>query len=278
MEPITLPAIMTLAQWQKAEVSAKQAVVNSLRPPQIENYINDRVSRYPRWLTWGAIGVVFIIGLGAFIISAGKQIVAYDTILSHLATYSRLSPLWVSVSLMAGILLSEVGAFGFSLASAVFNSRLLRGAAIASAMLAMLANIAVTSSYDYGSAIMTVLAWFMTLFVPAVVLVGAYVGERLILEQLDKRNAAMVDYEVARRQHTTLISYPEQHPEFAGHLRRYWLETYRRAMRDDADQLSDPQVVNLLAMRDFTYYGASLPNFSLLADTASDKPALTTGE
>jgi hypothetical protein len=275
-QPI-LPSILTLAQWQKAELSARQAVKSSLQPPQIETYIDAHVSRYPRKLVAGVVLMLALVILGAFIISAGKQLISYDSILGHLAEHTRLSPLWVAVSLIAGVLLSEVGAVLFSLAGAIFGEgphrKVFRAFAFMCGFLAILANVAVTASYDYGSPVMTVLAWFMTFFVPSIVLVGALVGERLILEQLDKRSSATVDYEIARREYAAYISIPEKHPDYASYLRRYWLETYRRGLKDSAAILDNPEIVSRLYARDLAFYS---PNFTMppALTAATNQPAL----
>ncbi len=255
----TLPAVMTLAQWQKAELAAKQAVKSNLKPPQISSYVDAQISKHPRRLVMAVVTMLVVIIAGSFLVSAGKQIVAYDTILAHLASYSRLSASWVSISLIAAVLLSEVGAFCFSLAGAMFGSRTLRVAALLSASLAILANVAVTASYDYGSVLMTLLAWFITLFVPVVVLIGAFAGEKFVLEYLDRRERAKVEYEVARREYASAISYPERHPEYPSYLRRYWLETYRKMLKSEATILDNPETVNQMMARDFTFYMA--PNF-----------------
>jgi hypothetical protein len=267
--------LLTLGQWTRIETAAKQAVKDNLQPPQASDFLAGRMSRFPRWLTLMAVGGLLTVITGAFVISIGKQFDSYDTIYGYLGTHARLSPFWVSLVLLAGVLLTEIGAALFTLAPAVFgdaHKRKFYAAAGISGGLAVFANVAATYGHEFPNLAIAALAWLLTLFAPMVVLIGALFGERLIIEQLERRNQAAVEFEVARREYAALVSHPEQSPAYPGYLRRYWLETYRRLLKDNAPILDNPEVVNQLMARDFSHYVA--PNFTI-AGQDTNLPALT---
>jgi hypothetical protein len=271
----SLPQLMTLSQWQTCENKARQTVLSSLQPPKIQTFEARQVSQYPKWLVSGVIGALGVVLLGAFVISAGKQLVSYDSILSHLATSTRLSALWVTVGLIAGVLLSEVGALVFSIAAAIFgqgtHQKAFRISAFVSAGIAILGNVAVTASYQYDGLFMTALAWVLTFAAPGIVLVVALAGERLILNQLEHRSAAIADYKIACQQHENWQAQPESHPDYPLALRRFWLETYRRK---GADWLENPEIISRIYNRDMVIYAANFAQLPLAGQT----PSLTDGQ
>jgi hypothetical protein len=104
-----------------------------------------------------------------------------------------------------------------------------------------------------------------------VVIVGALVGERLILEYLDKRREAAVDYEIARRECEGYRRSPERHPDYQRHLYLRVMEVYRRRL--SSGELDNPEVARALYARDLTVFAQ--PNFTQLPLPAEPTVAST---
>ncbi len=277
--PIALPAILTLAQWNSAESAAKKAVRASSRPPRIEDFQDRQPGKYGKRFSLGVTLALAAIILSAFIVSVGKQLVSLDAVYGYLATARRLSELWVSLALVAGVMFAEISAFVFMLAPAFWDGahkRIFLGAAVICAGIAVLGNVAATYGHDFGTPVTALFAWVVTLFAPGIVLVGTLMGERMVLEYFKSRSRTAVEFEMAQRQFTELDMHPEKHPDYPTYLRRYWLESYRKALKADAALLTDPELVNQMMVRDWTFYAP--PNFSQPSLGADTKPALTSGE
>ncbi|MEP7287051.1 MAG: hypothetical protein ABI947_14950 [Chloroflexota bacterium] len=91
--------------------------------PQVADYHRQSLSEYPQWFTNGLFALLGFIALGALFVSAGKQLAAADIVFEDLLSVTdRLSPFWVSASLIILLMVGEVGSLVFMTAAATVRS------------------------------------------------------------------------------------------------------------------------------------------------------------
>lgn len=213
---------LTHDRWVKAYERARQIVRTSQSMPVLEYYIQSNHHHYPRWLVTSIAVALGVLALGALFVSAGKQIAAADIVLSNVAEHSeRIGQAWVSISLIVLLLVGEIGALVFAVASAIFGrtkiSRLVfRAFMFASSLVAILANVSMT--YVYRVTHLELFQWFVTIFAPCVVLGVGFVGENILLTYLEQRADAITRWKKDFEHYQLIQREPEKHESWARNL------------------------------------------------------------
>ena len=216
---------LTYPAWAKVKEGALDALRHDLSEPTLDQFMQARISRYPTPLVIGAIVAMVLIASFAFIISAGKELVVADRVLSSIPEQYGVALWWQHLAMIAILLLGEIGALSFALASSLFAQQSavqvgLRIASVVSACLALLGNITLTALDPHPGEI--VFAWTITLFPPLTVLAVGLVGERMLLEYLIGREQAISDYQAARQRRELRVLNAPAEPTYRNALVSLW--------------------------------------------------------
>lgn len=204
-------------RWEKTIIKARQQVVNGLTKPQLDDYVKESMNSIPAGLYRMLIGMLAVVAIAAFWVSAGKQISATASLLDPVVrTSDHLSQGWADVSVIGMLALGEIGTILFSVACSVLSEDrpkaiIFRISSVGCAMFAILANVTITMRYDEGS---TVYGWFLTLAPPLIVIAVGLVIENLLLRSVKARSEAQHAYDVALREYDFYREKPDLHPTF----------------------------------------------------------------
>src|SRR5438045_2689919 len=106
--------LLTEAAYLAAVQKAETAIRDHIQAPTMEHYAKTTTTAYPIRLRRGITGFLILVMLLTFLVSAGKQAAAMGLLLDHLPDkFSHLSDKWVFFSILAWLLLSEIGAMLF---------------------------------------------------------------------------------------------------------------------------------------------------------------------
>src|SRR5712691_3608029 len=109
--------LVTEAAYLAAVQKAETAIRDRMSTPTMDRYAKNSTSAYPRWFMAGIIAALIAVLTFSFVISAGKQAAAMGLLVDHLpGKFSHLSDLWAGTSIVAMLLLSELGAVLFLVA------------------------------------------------------------------------------------------------------------------------------------------------------------------
>src|SRR5258708_18836763 len=109
--------LLTEAAYLAAVQKAKTTIRDRVQAATMERYTKVSTSAYPRWFMGGIIAALLAVLTFSFVISAGKQAAAMGLLVDHLpGKFSHLSDLWAGTSIVAMLLLSELGAVLFLVA------------------------------------------------------------------------------------------------------------------------------------------------------------------
>src|SRR5579864_3223968 len=103
-------------QWEATRTRAETIIRARLQRPDRSRFVM-RDAKYPPVIAAFAIALLIVVALAAFVISAGKQIAAFDVISARLAAdyAGRISAGYVNAVLIAALALSEFGVILFGL-------------------------------------------------------------------------------------------------------------------------------------------------------------------
>lgn len=213
--------------WEKARENAEKIIRARLKEPTREAYfsIEDKPSNVDRAIS----GLLVLVAVASFGVSAAKEIAALDLVLSPLPTISeRISASYVSLLLLACLSLSEAGVLLFGLAikpsmarTARYTYRFFQWLCMS---IALVANATITALHPIAS------AWVFDLlltFAPPLVVIG--VG--LVLEERAKsvnarKDSAQAAYDAA----LTVYRRVNENPELDDDFMRVWGQAIVEAM------------------------------------------------
>jgi hypothetical protein len=218
-----------LAAIQKAETTIRDRV----QAPTMDRYTKVSVQAYPRWFMGGIIAALLAVLTFSFVISAGKQAAAMGLLVDHLpGKFSHLSDLWAGTSIVAMLLLSELGAVlflvaGGTLAHTAKVSQIGRwqvnvtrwiftAFAVSCAGYAILSNVTIAALDPVPSA--AVLEWAISIGVPLIVLGLGVMLERMVIDLLKASAAQKIAYNVAVSEYEAVIADPTKHTSWAAVL------------------------------------------------------------
>lgn len=218
------------AAWQSLKKTALDTLRDGLPEPSLSDFIKREVNKYPPALMKIGTAAMILISLFAFIISAGKEWVIANRVFSSIPERYGIAPLWQIFALVAVLLLGEIGALSFALASSLFGSQkgiriLLRIASVTCAALALLGNLTLFFlDFDQhrGELLFDIV---ITVFSPLTVLAVGLVGERMLLEQLGTRQSAIAAYQAALEARENLIKNSLANTSYLAALQSLWAVT-----------------------------------------------------
>jgi hypothetical protein len=285
--------ILSTERYLNVVAKTHEQVRNQLQMPVLATFTAQTVSKYPRWFTVLTLTALTAVLLLSFWVSSGKQIAAMGLILDHLpAKYSHLSTLWADVSIGAMMLLSELGAILFLVASgtvAADSQRvtiwrltfrpsvwLLRFFAGLCAAFAILSNISITILDPVPS--VALLQLLVSGGIPAIVLGLGVLLEMIITESLRSRNEVKAAFQTALNEYQAIHADPTKHASYnLMFADNEWAELLRyKKDRDLIEPLvnADPRYKKLIIVTeyrahqdqiDFSLDAGDTPNFLLPA-------------
>ena len=208
---------LTAKRWEDSRTNAERLIGQRLTAPSRSTY-KALDSQYPPRLIGIVVVMLLIVALAALYISAGKEIAVVDTVMRDLVSYyPRLTAAYIEVAIIGVLLLAELGALLFGLASRVLASRrvhgqLMRAFQLACVTVAIVGNMTITLSHPVVEAI--VFDWVLTLGAPLLVIgIGAII-EELLATWLLARQQAIRDFNQALNVYQSAMADPESHPDF----------------------------------------------------------------
>lgn len=196
--------------------------------PKLDDFLNSVVPEYPEWVTKRLTILLFLVAIGALVVSAGKQFETADMVLSRVTDATiRVSQFWQSTSLIVLLGVGELGSLLFSLAAGIFgaeskaNKVVFRSFQILSAIIAIGGNIASTALHTIPE--IWLYQWFLTLFLPTLVLGLGLFLEHLLLSGLQHRAKATLAYNIAVEKFKTFNDTIHTTGEYLDALARYVL-------------------------------------------------------
>jgi hypothetical protein len=261
-------------RWNRAKDNTINIIKTMNPEPNPKDYINrSKISKYPGWFTFGFTVMLMIVAIGAFWVSAGKQIAATDLTLNPIAKdfSSKLSSTWADIGIIMTLLLGEIGTILFSAASAIYPSKdvyfIVRGNKVHPIMLffrlgsflsagfALVGNVTITMVHKDNNAGIDVFKWFLTIGAPVIVLfIGlllerqllAYFEDRAIAQELFNKNHAV--WELA---HTDT----ENHPSYKKFLFTQILAQLKQLSKANREKIeiaenNDPMIRIALIQRE----------------------------
>jgi len=232
--------ILTTERYLDAVERAKKSIRERIEPPKIEHFKVDHGSAYPQWFTVSVIVALTLVLLFSFVISAGKQVAAMGLVLDDLpVNHNRLSGLWVNVSIIFMLLMSEIGAVLFLVAAGTLAERVQKSAffrwtinwpqqvfrlfAMLCAGYALISNVTITLINPVNS-VAAVLQWFMSIGIPLTVLGLGIMLERIVIDSLKSNAEQTARFNLAMADYRAVIDDPTRH------------EYYKQALADNIFQ------------------------------------------
>lgn len=225
--------LLTEAAYLSAVQKAESTIRDRLQAPAMDRYTKTSTNAYPHWFMGGIIGALVAVLVFSFIISAGKQAAAMGLLVDHLpGKFNHLSDLWAGTSIVAMLLLSEVGAVlflvaGGTLAHTASVSQVGRWQvnvtrliftlfAVSCAGYAILSNITIAALDPVPSA--AVLEWAISIGVPLIVLGLGVMLERMVIDLLKASAAQKIAYNTAVSDFEAVQADPAKHTSWAAVL------------------------------------------------------------
>jgi hypothetical protein len=266
---------LKVERWEAAHTLACEQIRTDAPEPLFEHYVRGMVSKYPPIVIKGLVAALLVLALGALFVSAGKQMIATDFVLSDLVQYGRVGSTWVDMSLLVTLLLGEIGALTFGLGAAIFSGRvgkvIFRTAAIGSASLAVFSNITVTAIHPIPQAI--VYQVLLTIGPPILVLAIGYFFERLLLSTLEARGTARQEWQTDHDAWEMVQRAPKTHPDYKLIFQRQIInqlrigQTPERRKNLELYLMNVPDASKILILREYARHemalGFDVPNPTL---------------
>jgi hypothetical protein len=225
MSEIRFP-VLTTERYLDAVERAKQNIRDRIEPPKLEAFKVESATAYPRWFSVGVITALVLVLIFSFVISAGKQTAAMGLILDPLPEkFQRLSPDWANWSIGLMLLMSEVGAVLFLVASGTLAATaptssiaghevnitrwIFRLFAFLCAGYAIASNITVNALEPIPDA--WVLQWMVGIGAPSTVLGLGFMLERMVINGLKASTEQKQNFIIAMKEHKIVINDPVRH-------------------------------------------------------------------
>jgi hypothetical protein len=258
---------ISIESWNNAVDAAKKTVRESIPEPDFNEYLQSNIQELPSWVTKPVFAGLTLLALLALFISAGKQLAAADLVFGDLVHITdRVSPFWVSTTLIAMLLCSELGSLLFGLAAGIFHNRtaqlVFRAFSIASAFLALGANVTITAAHPVHDAV--IFQWFITIFTPLIVLGVGFAYEHMLLGYLHARVNATHQYKADFEAYRTAQRTPERNPQYKNTLFRNVLNALRDAQPNNKKKLfefsanTDPDFRRFVFLREYSRHTVTL--------------------
>lgn len=218
--PLPFDQAPTLSRelFDKAELDAKQKIINLIPKPNLKEEMAQTEPEYPGWATIGMFVLLGVIAIGCFIISAGKQLTAAHMVLDDFKKVAagQVGDGWVLAGLISFLGVSEIGALAFSFGASMYGKGVLRWIAVVCAGLAVIANVVMTIMHPLESTDVTARAfqWIETLLFPSLVLAVGYAGELALLKYFELRKEAVAKLNAKREQWDKNTKNPEKHEDY----------------------------------------------------------------
>jgi hypothetical protein len=232
--------LLTTERYLNAVEAAKDQIRKRIEPPKMEDLRAESVSAYPAWFTRGIIVALLLVLLFSFVISAGKQAAAMGLVMDHLPSrFNHLSSGWADLSIIFMLLMSEVGAVLFLVASGTLAAKvhatplyrrtkkdgtvrvyelnitqlIFRLFAVLCAAYAILSNVTITV-LDPLAGIAGFLQWMVSVGIPLTVLGLGIMLERIVIDSLRSDTEMQMQHAVKMREYQNAVSDPTQHEYF----------------------------------------------------------------
>lgn len=207
--------ILSTSRYLGAADEAQKRIRDRLQKPQFSTFRGEVVQAYPPLFFWGVVAALIAVVSFSFWVSAGKQAAAAGMVFDDLpGRYNHLSSLWSSISIVAMLLLSEVGAILFLVAAGTIAVNapgfIIRGREVSPikwvfrifaglcAGFAVLSNITITVLDPVPQA--GALQWVISIGVPLIVLGLGIMLEQLLIDSLRTRALQTQKYNEALRE------------------------------------------------------------------------------
>jgi hypothetical protein len=253
-------------RWDKAKQNARLKIAARTPKPTLDQYLAADSKYSATVMRVGGLLLV-LVALAAFVISAGRQIAAFDTITAPLAVgYStRISAAYVDLVLIAALGLSEFGVIVFGAGAKVIaktniEKTILRLFQVLSILIAISGNLTVWA-LNYSHNTLPVVELFdllITISAPTLVVGIGVMIERLVSDNVAHRHNAMQAYALALKNWEQSSAAPEKHPDWFEVWGNCILDQLRatKKNRDEIDRLiaDDPTVRQELVYREYKRY------------------------
>lgn len=212
-------------KWQEVKQTALRHLENEIPEPTRQDFAQATISRYPKEMVWmAAVSMALLAGF-AFIVSAGKELVVADRVLSSLSRDFGVVLWWQHLAMVALLLVGEIGALCFALASSMFSRKrfiqvIFRVASICCASVALIGNATLAGLDPHPME--GVFEFAVTFLPPLIVLVVGLVGEQMLLEYLEDRLSIDEAYQAARYERIVRLKSPLKEPTYRNALVAIW--------------------------------------------------------
>jgi hypothetical protein len=258
---------MSAEQWANAVDSAKKTIRESNPEPDFNGYLQSNIQDLPGWVTTPVFIGLTALALMALYVSAGKQLAASDLVFGDLIHVTdRVSPFWVSTTLIAMLLCGELGSLLFGLAAGIFPNktaqRIFRAFSISSALVALGANVTMTAAHPVQNA--AIFQWFITLFTPLIVLGVGFAYENMLLTYLHARLSATRQYKADYDLYRIAQRNPERDPQYKNLLLRAVIDALRDSQPNAKKKVfeyaahTDPDFRRFVFLREYSRHTISL--------------------
>jgi hypothetical protein len=220
--------LLTTERYLNAQQAAREAVRKRLKDeePKQDQFTSDTQSRFsPRFIKTVWSGLIATL-IASFWISAGKQVAAAGLVFDPLpGEYPHLSEFWSQLSIIATLILSEVGAILFLVSAGTIahtapiatiwgrqvnvTQLVLRTFAFACAGYAILSNITITILHPQQQ--VAVVQWFISIVIPLIVLGLGILVERIVIEGMRVTAERKRLYDAAMYQYRAVVAEPDKH-------------------------------------------------------------------
>lgn len=204
-------------RWANARATAEGIIITRhIRQPKGSDFIASGSADAPI-VTLMVMLALIVVALGAFYLSAAKEIVAVEAILTGMVNQSgRLGMSYVAPAILAVFALSEIGVLLFGVAADGDHPKpvrvILRGFQVACVVVALGANISVTLAYPAPS--MQAFDWLITIIAPVAVIGVGLILEQQIISLARRRREAMTAYKAAMAAYDAQVADPQAHKDW----------------------------------------------------------------
>lgn len=224
---------LTPKLWEDTRQRAQSMIITRLKEPAWSEFAPAQVQG-SRVTTYVVYGLLIVVALAAFLISAGKQVIAFSLIsVPLLIEYPEwISTLYITVGIIASLTLNEFGVILFGYAAKVrardpLSSTTLRVFQFLCVTIALGGNITVTALNIVAEA--AVFEWIVAITAPLIVMGVGTVIEQAAIQQQEAYQAARTTYTEALKQYRLSRADPESDPR--------WLEVWGREILESLSRL-----------------------------------------
>lgn len=234
MDNIRFP-ILNTERYLNAVEAAKEIIRRRIQMPTVQQFKQTSISAYPAWFSRAIIIALVVVMLSSFFISSGKQVAAFGLVFDTLPdNFNHLSTVWSNLSIVFMLLMSEIGAVLFLVASGtvaelaptirVFRRDLnvtkwiFRLFALLCAGYAIASNVSITVLDPVAK--VGFIQWLASIGIPLTVLGLSMLLERIVIDALHASNEQKARHEKALADYETVVNDPTKH------------EYYNRALFD----------------------------------------------